>query len=155
MIRRFLPAALAALLVATAAFLQWDYGSRRAAERAGAQALGAARDSITAMGSYRPDDVEQTLTAARERLTGSFLQDYTQAIRTVVIPNARQRRMTSTVTVPAAGVISAERDRAVLLAYVDQSVSEGAEKPVINPSRYRVAMEKVDGRWLIAAFDQI
>ena len=107
------------------------------------------------MGTYRPDNAEQVLPAARDRLTGTFLDDYTQAIKTVVIPNAKQRAMAATVTVPAVGVISADADRAVLLAYVNQSITEGTEKPVLTPSRYRVSMEKVDGRWLIAAFDQI
>lgn len=155
MIRKLAPAVLAAVLVLTAAWLWWDSHNRSAAEQAGADAVAAARESIVAMGSYRPENADQVLPAARDRLTGTFLDNYTQAIQTVVIPNAKQRRMASTVTVPAAGVISAERDRAVLLAYVNQSISEGTQNPVINPSRYRVTMEKVDGRWLIAAFDQI
>ncbi|MBU3707447.1 MAG: hypothetical protein FGM50_12335 [Mycobacterium sp.] len=153
--RRLASAALAIVLMLTAGWLWWDAHTRTAAERAGNDALATARESIAAMGTYRPDDAGQVLPAARDLLTGAFLDNYTQAIQTVVIPNATQRRMASTVTVPAAGVISAESDRAVLLAYVNQSISEGAEKPVVNPARYRVAMEKVDGRWLIAAFDQI
>ena len=155
MIRKLAPAALAVVLVLTAGWLWWDANTRTAAERAGTEALAAARDSIAAMGTYRPENAAQVLPAARDRLTGTFLDNYTQAIETVVIPNATQRAMAATVTVPAVGVISATGDRALLLAYVNQSISEGAGKPVITPSRYRVGMEKVDGRWLIAAFDQI
>lgn len=151
MIRRL----LAVVLVLAAGWLWWDAHSRTAAQRAGAEALAAAQESIAVMGTYRPDNAAQVLPAARDRLTGAFLDNYTQAIQTVVIPNATQRAMASTVTVPAIGVISSASDRAVLLAYVDQNITEGKEKPLTNPARYRVTMEKVDGRWLIAAFDQI
>jgi Mce-associated membrane protein len=136
-------------------WLLWDGSARNDAEQAGSAAVAAARESIVAMGSYRPEDAEQSLTAARDRLTGAFLDAYTQAIQTVVIPNAKGKKMSSVVSVPAAGVVSAESDRAVLLAYVDQTLTVGREAPVANPARYRVTMQKVDGRWLVAGFDQI
>ncbi|MCB0923801.1 MAG: hypothetical protein KDB50_04530 [Mycobacterium sp.] len=142
-------------LVALSIWLLWDVSARSDAEQAGVAAVAAARESIVAMGSYRPEDAEQSLTSARDRLTGPFLDAYTQAIQTVVIPNAKGKKMSSAVSVPAAGVVSAEPDRAVLLTYVDQTLTVGGEAPVANPARYRVTMVKVDGRWLVAAFDQI
>ncbi|MCX6480869.1 MAG: hypothetical protein NTY24_10910 [Mycobacterium sp.] len=148
-------AALAVLLIATGAWLYIDGSARRDAQRAGPEAVEAARDSIVAMGTYRPETAETDLSAARERLTGEFLDDYTQLIQTVVIPSAQQKRVVSVVTVPAASVVSAESDRVVVLAFVDQRLTVGKEPPSANPSRYRVTMEKVDGRWLIAGFDQI
>ena len=147
--------ALAVLLIATGLWLYTDGSARRDAQRAGTDAVAAARASIVAMGSYRPETAETDLPAARERLTGEFLDDYTQLIQTVVIPSARQKRIASVVTVPAAAVVSAESDRVVVLAFVDQTLTVGTEPPSANPSRYRVTMEKVDGRWLIAGFDQI
>lgn len=148
-------AAAAAALIALSAWFGWDTSARDGAAEAGVQALAEARQSIVAMGSYQPDTAEQNLTAARDRLTGPFRDAYNQAIQTVVIPNAKGRKMSSEVTVPAAGVVSAEADRAVLLAYVDQTLTVPGERPVANPARYRVIMEKVDGRWLVAGFDQI
>jgi Mce-associated membrane protein len=149
---------LAVALLLASGWLAWDWNSRRDADAAGRDAMAAARDSIAAMGSYRPGTAEQSLTAARDRLTGDFLDTYTQTIRTVVIPDATRRKMTSVVTVPAIGVVSAQHDRAVLLAYVDQSLTIGADadaKPAANPSRYRVTMDNVDGRWLVAGFERI
>lgn len=148
-------AALAMVLTATGLWLVIDGSSRRDAERAGTDAVSAARGSIVAMGSYRPETADKDLSAARERLTGEFLDAYTQLIQTVVIPSAQQKRITSVVTVPAAAVVSAELERAVVLAFVDQTLTVGKEPPSDNPARYRVTMEKVDGRWLIAGFDQI
>jgi Mce-associated membrane protein len=147
--------ALAVLLVATGAWLFADGSVRRDAQRAGPDAVEAARASIVAMGTYRPETADVDLPAARERLTGEFLDDYTQLIQTVVIPSAQQKRIASVVTVPAASVVSAEPDRVVVLAFVDQTLTVGTQPPSANPSRYRVTMEKVDGRWLIAGFDQI
>lgn len=148
-------AVLAVVLIAAGWWLYADASSRRDSQRDGADAVAAARESIIVMGTYRPDTVDTDLSAARDRLTGEFLDEYNQLIETVVIPRAKQNQITSVVTVPAASVISARRDRAVVLAFVDQTLTVGSEPPSANPSRYRVSMDKVDGRWLIAGFDQI
>lgn len=148
-------AVLAVLLVGTGVWLGIDGASRRDEERAASAAVQAARESIVAMGSYRPDTAEKDLTAARERLTGQFLDSYTQLIQTVVIPAAKQQRIASAVTVPAAAVATAGRDRVVVLAFVDQTLTVGTEPPSPKQSRYRVTMEKRDGRWLISGFDAI
>jgi Mce-associated membrane protein len=73
----------------------------------------------------------------------------------VVVPNAIQQDITASARVPAAAVVSAAADRAVLLAYVDQTTAVGKESPTQTNSSVRVTMERVDGRWLIAGFDQI
>ena len=147
--------AVASGLVVLSGWLLWDGSARHGADEAGIEALAVARESIVAMGSYQPATAEQTLTSARERLTGSFQDAYTQAIQTVVIPNAKGKNISSAVAVPAAGVIEADSDRAVLLAFVDQTLTVPGERPVANPTRYRVTMQKVDGRWLVAGFDLI
>lgn len=146
---------IAAALVALSAWLLWDGTVRRDAETAGTEAAAAARDAIVAMGSYRPDTVEKNLTAASDLLTGAFRDSFAQAAQTVAIPTAIQKAVSSEVSVPAAGVISAQPDWAVLLAYVDRTLTFGTEPPQSNPARYRVTMQKVDGRWLVAGFDQI
>lgn len=152
---RLVPVVLVVVLVATGVWLVRDTSSRQAAQRAGTDAVAAARESIAAMGTYRPDTADKDLTAARDRLTEPFLDTYTQAIQTVVIPSAEQKRISSVVTVPAASVVSAQPDRVVVLAFVDQALTVGGDAPTANPARYRVTMESVDGRWLIAGFDQI
>lgn len=154
--RRLAATGLATALLLASAWLAWDGTARRGAEQAGIDAVQAARESIVAILSYRPDTAEKDLdTAARDRLTGPFLADYTQLIRTVVVPNAKQQAISAAAQVPAAAVVSAEADRAVLLVYVDQAMAVGNEKPTRTNSSVRVTMEKVDGRWLIAGFDPI
>lgn len=152
---RVVMGAVAALLVVSAVWLFWDAHSRQSADRAGVAAMQAARDSIAAMLSYRPDTVEKDLDAARERLTGRFLDDYTQLVKTVVIPDAKKRAITAAAQVLSTAVVSAVNDRVLVLAYVDQTMTVGTENPTVTASTVRVGMEKVDGRWLVASFDQI
>jgi len=155
--RAAVPLAVLALVIA-GLWLAWDASSRRHAEQAGTEALGVARESIVAMLSYTPDTAERDLTAARDRLTGPFLEAYTQLITTVVIPDATRKRMSSSISVPAAAVVSAQSDRAVVLAYVNQTLTVGAGDSAgstLIPSRARVSMQLVDGRWLIDGYDSI
>ena len=148
-LRRLAVPALATLLVIASGWLLWDGSARRGAEHAGNDAVQAARESIAAILSYRPDTAEKDLDrAARERLTGRFLDDYTQLIKTVVVPNAKQKSVTAAARVPAVAVVSAA-------AYVDQALTVGKEAPTQTNSSVRVTMEKVDGRWLVAGFDPI
>ena len=154
--RRLAPAILATVLVVASAWLLWDGSERRAAERAGTEAVQAARESIVAILSYQPATAEKDLgAAAQDRLTGKFLEDYTQLIKTVVVPNAKQQGIAAAAQVPAAAVVSAQRERVVVLAYVDQTTAVGKQAPLQAKSSVRVSMERVDGRWLISGFEPI
>jgi len=146
---------LTLLLISSASWLYWDSSSRRQSERAGSDAVQAARDAIVDMLSYRPDNADQKLNAARGRLTGPFLESYNQLIQTVVIPSAKQKKITAAANVPAAAAISADADHAVVLAYVDQTLALGTAPPTRTNSSVRVTMENVDGVWLISGFDPI
>jgi len=146
---------LTLLLVASGSWLFWDASSRHDSEQAGADAVQAARDAIVEMLSYQPDNADQKLNAARDRLTGTFLESYNQLIQTVMIPGAKQNKITSAAKVPAAAAVSADPDHAVVLAYVDQALAVGTAPPTRTNSSVRVTMEKVDGRWLISGFDPI
>jgi Mce-associated membrane protein len=154
-LRRFAAPILAALMVVNGAWLWWDASSRRQAQTAAAESVQAAREAIVAMLSYRPESAEADLTAARVRLTGRFLDDYTQLITTVVIPEATGQKITSVVEVPAAASVSADSDRAVVPAFINQNRTVGKEKPALTRSSARVSLDRVDGRWLIAGFDPI
>ena len=154
-LREFAVPGLALLLVIAGVWLSWDTSSRRDAERGGQDAMAAARDSIVAMLSYQPDTAETTLNDSRGRLTGQFLDAYTQLIQTVVIPSAKKDRISAVAKVPATSVMSSESDRAVVLAFVDQTITEGTKPPTLTTSSVRVSMEKVDDHWLISGFDPV
>lgn len=155
-LRRLVLPLLAVLLVAFSAWLFWDSSTRSRTQHAGAEAAEAARAAIPAIMSYQPATAEQQLTAAaQERLTAPFLDTYRQLVVTGVAPEAKQKGITASATVPAVAVVSVERGHVVLLAYVDQITTAGTAAPTQTNSRVRVSMDNVGGRWLISGFEQI
>ena len=146
---------VALLLAAAAGYLRWDDSSRRDAATARTESVQAAKDSTVALLSYKPETVEKDLGAARDRLTGSFLDAYTELINNVVIPGAKDKKISALAAVPAAASVSAKPDHAVVLLFVDQTVVVGTDAPTNTASSVRVTLEKVKDRWLISGFDPI
>jgi Mce-associated membrane protein len=72
-----------------------------------------------------------------------------------VIPGAKQQQITAVATVPAASSVSASVDHAVALVFVDQTTTVGSGAPTALASTVRVALDKVNGRWLISQFDPV
>jgi Mce-associated membrane protein len=85
--------AVAFALAGGAGYLKWQYDSARAAAAAQSQSVAAATESTIALLSYQPDTVDKQLTAARDRLTGTFRDSYGALIRHVVIPGAQQKHI--------------------------------------------------------------
>ncbi|GAA2773314.1 hypothetical protein [Mycolicibacterium pallens] len=146
---------IALLLAAAAGYLRWEDSSRRDAATTANESVQAAKDSTVALLSYKPETVEKDLGAARDRLTGSFLDAYTQLINNVVIPGAKEKKISALAAVPAAASVSAKSDHAVVLLFVDQTVVVGADAPTNTASSVRVTLEKIKDRWLISGFDPI
>lgn len=146
---------LVVVLGGAASYLQWDLSSRTGAQTAADESVAAARDAAVAILSYRADSVEQDLTAARSRLTGDFLEAYNQLVSTVVIPGAKQKKISAAAKVPAAASVSADRSRAVALLFIDQTITVGADAPTTTASSVRVTLEKTDDRWLVSGFDPV
>jgi Mce-associated membrane protein len=149
-----LPAAVM-LLALAAGYLKWVDSSAREAQLAATSAVRAATDSTVAMLSYKPDSVENDLGAARDRLTGEFKDSYTSLIDDVVIPGSKQSLITSQAKVVAAAPVSANSRHAVVLVFVNQTVTMGNDPPTESASSVRVTLVNVGGRWLIAQFDPV
>lgn len=147
--------AVALLLAMGAGYLKWMDNSVRDSERARDTSVQAAKDSTVALLSYKPDTVEQQLTAARDRLTGQFRDSYTSLTHDVVIPGAKQKHISAVATVPAAASVSAKPNRAVVLVFVNQTVIVGQDAPTDTASAVRVTMDRIGDRWLISQFDPV
>jgi Mce-associated membrane protein len=147
--------ALALILALGAGYLKWMDNSVRLSNDARNESVQAAKDSTISMLSYKPDTVEQQLHAARDLLTGEFRDSYTSLTNDVVIPGAKQKQISAVATVPAAASVSAKPDHAVVLVFVNQTVVVGQGAPSDTASSVRVALDKVDGRWLISKFDPV
>jgi Mce-associated membrane protein len=147
--------AIALLLAVGAGFLRWEYSSRFDAQQARTQSVQAARDSTAVVLTYHAATVEKDFDAARGRLTGAFLDAYTQLANTVIIPGAKEKQMSAAAQIPAAASVSATENHAVVLVFVNQTIWMGTEQPTMTPSSVRVTMDKVGDRWLISGFDPV
>lgn len=149
-----LPLLVMALAMGAGLLKFWD-SSARASQIARVESVEAAKESVVAMLSYQPETVEAELATAQSRLIGDFRDSYADLTRDVVIPGAKQRRISTIAHVPAAASVSATPGRAVVLVFVNQSAVVGSDAPTDTASTIRVTLEKVDGSWLISGFDPI
>jgi Mce-associated membrane protein len=127
----------------------------RDSEVARIESVQAAKDSAVKMLSYNPDTVEQQLNDARSLMTGEFRDQYTSLINDVVIPGAKEKRISAVASVPAAASVSADPNHAVVLVFVNQTVVVGQDAPTDTASSVRVTLEKIGDHWLIAKFDPV
>jgi Mce-associated membrane protein len=146
---------LALLLALGAAFLKFVDLAVRESDTARDESVQAAKDSTVALLSYKPDTVEKQLTDARNRLTGEFRGQYTDLTNNVVIPGAKQKQISAVASVPAAASVSGNPSHAVVLVFVNQTVTIGNGVPADTASSVRITLDKVGDRWLISQFDPV
>lgn len=146
---------LALILAIAAGYLKWIDGTVRYSNSAGTEAVRAASDSTVAILTYGADTVEHDLNAAQSQLTGTFKESYTNLTHDVVIPGAKQKHISAKAKIAAAAPVSADDSHAVVLVFVDQTVTVGTDAPSDTASTVRVTLDKTAGRWLISQFDPI
>ncbi|MFD4183441.1 twin-arginine translocation pathway signal [Rhodococcus sp. NPDC058514] len=124
-----------------------DDGARAEAQRAAA-------DGAVALLTYTPETAFANMAAARELLTGDFRDYHDRLARTVIVPAAMDKKISATATVTATGMTSLSEDSAAVLVFLDQSTTTPEQQaPTITSVGAEVELQKVDGRWLISAFD--
>lgn len=141
------------MLALGAGYLKFVSASARSAEVAAVESVQAAKDGAVAMLSYTPDTADKNLSAARDRMTGPFRDSYASLIKDVVIPGARQKKVTAVATVPAAASVSATPTHAVVLLYVNQAITMADDAPTQTNSIVEVTLDKSTDAWLISGFD--
>ncbi len=145
-----------ALVVAlVAGYLKWLDGSAGDAAALRAETIRIGSEDAVALLSYRPESVEKDLGAARERLTGDFKDAYTELTRQVVIPGSREKHITAVAKASAAASVSATGSHAVVLVFVNQTVTVGQGVPTDTTPVVRVVLDKVNDRWLVSHFDPV
>lgn len=148
--RRALRGAVAAgfvVLLAAVGFLGWQLWQERQITQAGEQARQAATDYAQVLTSIDSDKVDENFDAVLDGATGEFKDMYSQSssqLRQLLIDN----KASAHGVVLESAVQSATKDKAVVLLFVDQSVSNtNVPDPRIDRSRIKMTMEYVDGRW--------
>ncbi|MBA4862765.1 hypothetical protein H1V43_15445 [Streptomyces sp. PSKA54] len=162
-----LTAVLAVLLVAglvAVAVLGWQYRDGRQAEQARGQALAAARKAAPVVLSYDYRRLDRDFAAAREHLTGAFRDQYAKTTRTVVGPTAAKYKGVVKATVvkpagggdPAASVVSASPDKAVVLLFVNQvTQSTQVSGSRVDLNRVRMTLIRTSDGWKVSAVDAL
>lgn len=145
----------ALLLALAAGYFKWVDGAADDVARARTESVRAASEDAVALLSYRPDSVDKDLVAARERLTGDFKDAYTTLTREVVIPGAIEKHIAAVAKVNAAASVSATANHAVVLLFVNQTVTIGDGAPTDTQPVIRVTLDEVNGRWLVSRFDPV
>ncbi|OBH12793.1 hypothetical protein A5695_15395 [Mycobacterium sp. E1747] len=146
---------LIVLLGGGSGYLAWETLSERLTQQARIESVHAATDGISALLAYDPDTAEKSLSAACELLTGKFKTSYAVFTHQHVIPDARERHITSVVTVPAAASVQATIEHAVVMVFVNQTFLRDPDPPKSTASDVRVTLEKVGRRWLISDFTPV
>jgi Mce-associated membrane protein len=146
---------LVLLLAMAAGALKWCDSSSRNADLVRNESIQAAADSAVAVLSYRADNVEQDVAAAEQSLTDGFRDSFTEVAHERVVPDAKARQVSAVASVPGAASVSATQNHAVVLVFVDQTLTVGSAEPIDVRSSYRVTLDKIDGRWLVAKFESV
>ncbi|MEU7766452.1 h domain protein [Nocardia sp. NPDC049190] len=134
----------------------YRYWNDRQVEQSREDAVATAGRTVEAMFTYNPQTVDTELRKSADNLGGSFHDDYLTLIDKQIAPGAKEKQLTVTATTQASGVISADRDRAEVLLFLNQVMtSKDTPQGTTTGSRVRVVLAKRDSRWLVEAVDPV
>jgi len=152
---------LTVALLASAGVTAWLYfGQHRADQKTDEAAanvvLDAAKTGTVAMLSYSPESLDKDFANAKSHLTGDFLSYYTNFTQQIVTPAAKQKAVKTSAAVVRAAVSELHPDSAMVLVFINQNTTS-KENPdgAFAASAVKVGMKKINGTWLISAFDPV
>jgi Mce-associated membrane protein len=112
--------------------------------------VGAASSGVATILSYDYRHLDADFASAERLLTPHFRKQYDDTTAKGVKPLAAKYKAISSADVSAAGVVDAGHDRAVVLVFVNQTVTNSQlAAPRLDRSRIDVTLVRSNGRWLI------
>jgi Mce-associated membrane protein len=108
-----------------------------------------AAQQIPKVFGYDYQTVERSLNEVYPLLTPDYRQEFQDRANKDIIPQARERQLVSQANVVGVGVLSAQRNSASVMVYMNRTVTDKSKTPVYDGSRLRVDYQKIDGKWLI------
>jgi Mce-associated membrane protein len=152
---------LVVVLLASAGVATWLYfhqyrPDQQTTDAAANVALDAAKNGTVALLTYSPESLDKDFAAAKSHLTGDFLSYYTQFTEQIVTPAAKQKAVKTSAAVVRAAVSEIHPDSAVVLVFINQNTTS-KENPdgSFAASAVKVGLKKLNGTWLISAFDPV
>jgi Mce-associated membrane protein len=124
--------------------------SLKATEAARTSALGAARTYAVDVASYDYRQLDSDFGTVEDNSTASFRAQFV-ASAAALKPVLTQYHAVAKARVLAAGLESASADKAVAAVFIDQTVTNTAQKsgPSTDQSRLQITLVRQHGRWLI------
>lgn len=144
-----IPALVGALVAALAGagFLGWKFWQQHQLDQAREAAQRAAVSYAQVLTSVDSNNVDENFKQVLDGATGEFKDMYSKSsveLRQLLIEN----KATAHGAVVESAVQEASKDRAVVLLFVDQAVTNTKlPDPRIDRSRMKMTLEKIDGSW--------
>jgi Mce-associated membrane protein len=144
-------------LAALGGWLYWQRVETRGEQAARADLPALAAKEIPHVLGYDYQTVERSMDDVYPRLTPAYREVFKMQVNKDIIPEARKRHVVSQVDIAGVGVMSAQRNSASVLVYVNSTWTDNsnpkpdadANSAVYTGSRVRVDYQRVDGKWLI------
>ncbi|MEU7550856.1 hypothetical protein AB0B01_00600 [Streptomyces sp. NPDC044571] len=150
------------LALAATTTLAWKYREAERTTEARAAALTAARTAAPVILSYDYRHLDRDFAAARGHLTGPFRDQYSKTTETVVAPTAKtysgvvKAAIATGDAAPAASVISASPNKAVVLLFMNQlTTSTQIATPRLDLNRVRMTLVRTPQGWKVSAVDAL
>jgi Mce-associated membrane protein len=137
------------VLAAVGGSLYWNHIELRGEQTTRDDVAPLAAKQIPQVFGYDYQTVERSLNEVYPLLTPDYRHEFQDRAIKDIIPQARERQVVSQANVVGVGVLSAQRDSASVMVYMNRTVTDKSKTPIYDGSRLRVDYQKIDGKWLI------
>ena len=136
-------------LSAAGGWFYWERVQTRGEEQARTVLPQLAAKEIPRVFAYDYQTVERSLADAYPLLTPNYRQEFQKSANAQIIPEAKKREVVVQANVVGVGVISAKRNSASVMVYLNRTVTDKSRQPLYDGSRLRVDFKKIGDKWLI------
>ncbi len=136
-------------LSAASGWFYWDRVQTRGEQAARAVLPKLAAKEIPEVFAYDYQTVERSLSEAYSLLTPAYRQEFRKSADAQIIPEAKKREVVVQANVVGVGVMSARRDSASVMVYLNRTVTDKSRQPLYDGARLRVDFQKIGKQWLI------
>jgi Mce-associated membrane protein len=137
-------------LSAVGGYFYWDRVETRGEQAARAVLPQLAAREIPQVFGYDYQTVADSLSKVYPLLTPEYRTEFQKSANAQIIPEAKKREVVVQANVVGVGVMSAKRNSASVMVYLNRTVTDKARQPLYDGSRLRVDFKRIDGEWLIA-----
>jgi Mce-associated membrane protein len=136
-------------LAGVGGWLYWNRVEMRGEQATRDELAPLAAKQIPQVFGYDYQTVERSLNEVYPLLTPDYRHEFEDRANKDIIPQARERQLVSQANVVGVGVLSAQRNSASLMVYMNRTLTDKSKTPIYDGSRLRVDYQKIDGKWLI------